>query len=144
VKSPVELAVGTFRTFGMSPPTLRPLLAVNRALGQDVFNPPNVKGWPGYTDWINSQTLLLRKQMLARVFRAADMAGPTEGRVEKAAMRLGQAREIDFDAGRWLDRAGGLGRAALILLPLTPDSLPEGQSVDLVSKLVLSPLYQLK
>ena len=154
VKSPVELTVGTFRTFGVEPPDWKPVLGVDRALGQDVFNPPNVKGWPGYTDWINSQTLLLRKQMLARVFRAAEMDGGQPAQSmdnaaklapgDKAAKAMGGRRGVDLYVDRWVNDVGGLGRASLILLPLTPDTVPEGSVTEAVSQLVMNPLYQLK
>jgi hypothetical protein len=39
-------------------------------MGQNLFSPPNVKGWPGQDTWINTSTLLARKQFLDRVFRA--------------------------------------------------------------------------
>lgn len=149
VKSPVELSVGTLRQFGITPPDWKPLLAVNRALGQDLFNPPNVKGWPGYTDWINTQTLLARKQLLARVFRAADQGGPADmagaGKMEKATMRAAGGRKgYDLYLDRWLADAGGLGRASLLLLPLSPDAAPDGTPVEAVTQLVMNPLYQLK
>ncbi|GAB3243926.1 DUF1800 domain-containing protein [Chitinimonas naiadis] len=148
VKSPVELTIGTFRQFGITPPDWRPLLAVNRALGQDLFNPPNVKGWPGYTDWINTQSLLSRKQQLARVFRAADSAGPTDmavaGKMEKATMRIGGRKAYDLYLDRWLADAGGLGRSAVLLLPLLPDSLPDGAPAEAIGQLIMNPLYQLK
>ena len=152
VKSPVELTVGTLRTFGVEPPNWRPVLGVDRALGQDIFNPPNVKGWPGYTDWINSQTLLQRKQLLARVFRSAEMDG-TRNTVEatgandqgtRATQRLGGKNGFGLYVDRWLDSAGGLGRATLVLLPLTPDAVPDGSPTEMVTQLVMNPLYQLK
>jgi uncharacterized protein (DUF1800 family) len=67
VKSPLELTVGTLVTFDLTPPDWRALAGLNRQLGQDVFNPPNVKGWPGGDAWINSSTLLTRKQFLDRL-----------------------------------------------------------------------------
>ena len=30
------------------------------AMGQELFNPPNVAGWPGGTSWLNSGTWLTR------------------------------------------------------------------------------------
>jgi hypothetical protein len=45
-----------------------------RRMGQDVFNPPNVKGWPGGKSWINSTTLSLRQQFLRKVWRDARRA----------------------------------------------------------------------
>ena len=38
-------------------------------LGQNLFAPPNVKGWPGGERWIDASTLLGRKQWLERTFR---------------------------------------------------------------------------
>ena len=29
-------------------------------MGQDLFNPPNVKGWPGGKTWMNTMTLITR------------------------------------------------------------------------------------
>jgi uncharacterized protein (DUF1800 family) len=148
VKSPVELTVGTLRTFGIEPPAWRPLLAVDRAMGQSLFDPPNVKGWPGYTDWINSQTLLQRKQLLARVFRVAvdrpTMAGAANERFGKAVMRLGNEHGEEFSLDHWLADAGGQGRATVLLLPLQPDAVATGESADAVRQLVMNPLYQLK
>ncbi len=72
IKSPVELVVGTLRTFDIHPMDLRPAVFACAALGQNLFSPPNVKGWPGGEAWINSSTLLGRKQWLDRVFRGSE------------------------------------------------------------------------
>ncbi len=74
VKSPVELVVGTLRTFGIHPFDLRPAVFACAALGQNPFSPPNVKGWPGGDAWITSATLLARKQWIDRVFRGSEPA----------------------------------------------------------------------
>jgi hypothetical protein len=52
-----------------------PFAVAAAAMGQNLFSPPNVKGWPGGEAWINSTTLLARKQFLDRLFRADDPAG---------------------------------------------------------------------
>ncbi|MCG3138014.1 MAG: hypothetical protein HJJLKODD_01870 [Phycisphaerae bacterium] len=60
VKSPVQLAVGTLRLLGISN---YDALMVNQALnqmGQQLFQPPNVKGWDGGPRWINTATVYLR------------------------------------------------------------------------------------
>jgi uncharacterized protein (DUF1800 family) len=72
VKSPVELVVGTLRTFGIHPVDLRPAVFACAALGQNPFAPPNVKGWPGGDAWIDSATLLGRRQFVDRVFRGSE------------------------------------------------------------------------
>ena len=43
-------------------------------MGQNLFSPPNVKGWPGQDTWINASSLLARKQFVDRVLRTDDNA----------------------------------------------------------------------
>jgi uncharacterized protein (DUF1800 family) len=76
VKSPVELVVGTLRQFDLKPGQTLPFAVAAAGMGQNLFSPPNVKGWPGQDTWINSSTLLARKQFLDRVFRADDAVAP--------------------------------------------------------------------
>ncbi len=47
IKSPVELVVGTLHGFGVETGELAPFAFLTAALGQNLFSPPNVKGWPG-------------------------------------------------------------------------------------------------
>jgi len=75
VKSPIELVVGTLKMFDLKPSETVPFAVAAAAMGQNLFSPPNVKGWPGGEAWINSSTLLARKQFLDRLFRADDPAG---------------------------------------------------------------------
>ncbi|HEX5273298.1 MAG TPA: DUF1800 domain-containing protein [Gemmataceae bacterium] len=62
VKSPVEFSAGLLRTLEVPRADVR-LLALALACerqGQDLFYPPNVKGWDGGKSWLNSTTLLER------------------------------------------------------------------------------------
>jgi uncharacterized protein (DUF1800 family) len=86
VKSPVELTVGTVRTFGLPIADTRQLVRYGRELGQDILDPPNVKGWPGGNAWIDSNTLLARRQMLERALRGQEARRPAEAAPEPAAM----------------------------------------------------------
>ncbi len=59
IASPVEFVVGTVRTLGVRQPA--PELAGNLAgMGQRLLSPPNVKGWDGEQEWVNSTTLAAR------------------------------------------------------------------------------------
>lgn len=60
VKSPVELIVGLSRRFDITYQRPEVLLEIQRALGQVLFNPPNVAGWPGGRNWIDSSSLMYR------------------------------------------------------------------------------------
>jgi uncharacterized protein (DUF1800 family) len=70
VKSPADLVIGTLRSIDYADAEARPVAVALRQLGQDLFAPPNVKGWPGGDVWINSSTLLARKQVLERIARS--------------------------------------------------------------------------
>ena len=59
IKSPSELVAGTLRMLEIETDG-RKLPAVLTNMGQTLFNPPDVAGWPGGHAWINSTTLLHR------------------------------------------------------------------------------------
>jgi len=77
IKSPIELVVGTLRQFDFKPEEPLPFAVAAAGMGQNLFSPPNVKGWAGQETWINSSTLLARKQFLDRVFRTDDAGATT-------------------------------------------------------------------
>jgi uncharacterized protein (DUF1800 family) len=62
VKSPVEYTIGLLRMLEVPRPKVSLLAAATACgrQGQELFAPPNVKGWEGGTSWINSSTLLER------------------------------------------------------------------------------------
>ncbi|UKJ07761.1 DUF1800 domain-containing protein [Solitalea lacus] len=60
IKSPIEFIVGLNRQFYISYESTDMLLFLQRALGQMLFYPPNVSGWPGGKNWIDSSTLMYR------------------------------------------------------------------------------------
>lgn len=123
VKSPVELTVGTVVTFGATVPDWPALAQLNRRLGQDLFDPPNVRGWPGGDAWINSDSLLLRKQFLDSLTRP----GGNKPRPQIAPDWLQRYP----DARQWLPAL-----AAANPLPATP--LPA------LRQLLQDPAYQLQ
>lgn len=67
VKSPVELVVGTLRLLEIDPDDPLALAAATRSMGQELFQPPNVKGWDGGRKWINTATLFARYNFASNV-----------------------------------------------------------------------------
>lgn len=96
IKSPIDMVVGCLRQFGLKPTEPVPFAVAAAAMGQNLFSPPNVKGWPGGEAWINSSTLLARKQFLDRLFRADD---PADGMVTASASAAGQMPKQIIAAG---------------------------------------------
>ncbi len=60
IKSPIELIAGIRRLLPLTLQNDAAQLLFQRALGQILFYPPNVAGWPGGKSWIDSSTLMLR------------------------------------------------------------------------------------
>jgi uncharacterized protein (DUF1800 family) len=99
VKSPVQWLVGSARMLECSLPP--PLISwgMIRQLGQDLFAPPNVKGWDGGITWITTNTLLTRYNDADTIVRgtfpslaASDFARKQGGgggqQIEKIAQRV--------------------------------------------------------
>jgi hypothetical protein len=61
IKSPVQLAVSTYRKMGLhNVPGVPDFNVATGALGQQLFAPPTVAGWAGGTSWITPGLLLER------------------------------------------------------------------------------------
>lgn len=63
IKSPVELLVGMRRTIPVDFGKDQIQILLQRIMDQVLFYPPNVGGWPGGRDWIDSSTLLFRMRL---------------------------------------------------------------------------------
>lgn len=60
VKSPVQWLIGSVKMLECDLPPTLVSWGMLRQLGQDLFAPPNVKGWDGGITWITTNTLLTR------------------------------------------------------------------------------------
>jgi uncharacterized protein (DUF1800 family) len=70
IKSPVLWLVGIRRQLPMELENPAVQLIVERLLGQVLFSPPNVAGWPGGKHWIDSSSLMLRMQIPQVIYRS--------------------------------------------------------------------------
>jgi uncharacterized protein (DUF1800 family) len=68
IKSPVELIAGIRRMLPMEIQNEDSQLLLQRLLGQVLFYPPNVAGWPGGKNWIDSSTLMMRMRIPQLIF----------------------------------------------------------------------------
>ena len=77
VLSPVEYVVGSARAlelFDPAPSTLA-MADWSARMGQDVFDPPNVGGWPGGKKWVHSRSVVARANYVTAL-----VTGPNSGR----------------------------------------------------------------
>ncbi len=86
VKSPVEFVVGTYKALGLAAIDESALLALQQ-MGQRLFFPPSVAGWPGGANWLTSGTMIARQNFLTRL-----LGSQTLERIVVAARIAGRAR----------------------------------------------------
>lgn len=108
IKSPVEYVIGLARVAGSAskgrvPVSPYALLIPLEQMGQNLFAPPNVKGWEGGKAWLNSATLLARHNF------AHDLAN---GMKESNQIALSQTKQSFLPAP---DVLGSLHREVLSL-----------------------------
>lgn len=64
IKSPVQLVAGAYKKLGLKDaPTYPKFAGLTASLGQEIFYPPNVKGWDGGRSWINPATTFQRQNV---------------------------------------------------------------------------------
>ncbi|HEY2475178.1 MAG TPA: DUF1800 domain-containing protein [Candidatus Cybelea sp.] len=66
IKSPVEFVIGTYKALGL-PAVDGSALAALQQMGQRLFFPPTVAGWPGGQNWLTSGTMIARQNFLTRL-----------------------------------------------------------------------------
>ncbi|MCK6461221.1 MAG: DUF1800 domain-containing protein, partial [Planctomycetes bacterium] len=99
IKSPVELIVGIYRGTGLDSDGAFGLAFAAQSLGQSLMDPPNVKGWPGGTDWITTSLLLARYNVASAIVgmqedRARLLEGAT-GPAARGLRALQRGRRVD-------------------------------------------------
>lgn len=143
IKSPVDFVIGTLRLFELPLREDRDLAWMVRRLGQDLFEPPSVKGWPGGTAWITGATLLDRQTLIARI---------TGGGASAPGMTTGSSqgrRATVFD--RWVAklpedwrRAEAMTLLVLAVPPVDTQVLDRRASGALLRSLLADPAYHVK
>lgn len=63
IKSPIEFIVGIHKTVPMQFKEPKKLIGIQKGLGQVLLDPPNVAGWEGGKNWIDTNTILLRLRL---------------------------------------------------------------------------------
>jgi uncharacterized protein (DUF1800 family) len=79
IKSPIDLLVGLNRDVPMQFNNQKHLLALQKMLGQVLLRPPNVAGWKGGKQWIDSNTILLRLRLASILLNSAHISTKQKG-----------------------------------------------------------------
>lgn len=134
VKSPVVLIAGLMRILGLQFDDPLPIIYVQRLLGQTLFQPPNVAGWPGGSTWIDNATLMNRLNLAGAMIRGSQLPGRAKDNL-KAMDREESPGKLQVKSdmrpliklGRAPDRQTALHQLTEYLLPgmNVPESLIE-------------------
>ena len=98
IKSPVELLVGLqIHTDGkfINPANL---VFLQKAMGQVLFQPPNVGGWPTHKEWIDSSSLAFRMALPSLMLRNSqtEFEAKDDGDMNDVTNDFKKAREISY------------------------------------------------
>ncbi|WP_052272811.1 DUF1800 domain-containing protein [Flavihumibacter solisilvae] len=139
IKSPVELLAGVRRQFPMAVYEKSSQLMIQRVLGQTLFVPPGVAGWPTGRGWIDGASLLFRLRLPALLSLKKQDAWTTfaAGFAEKERSKIIQAL-----TGYWLQSPSSPSSDSMLHNVNAGD--PEDKMIMSVSLNLLStPEYQM-
>jgi uncharacterized protein (DUF1800 family) len=130
VLGPAEFVIGACRTLLplAPPPSTLSLAGWIRHLGQDLFNPPNVGGWPEGREWLTGKSIIARTKFAAAFVDGRSIGLPAP--IDASAVARAQSRSTSFDA--IVDAASTLLHGSTLslqerrrLAPMISDQTPE-------------------
>ncbi|HEV3231913.1 MAG TPA: DUF1800 family protein, partial [Candidatus Dormibacteraeota bacterium] len=139
VKSPTELVVGLIRQHGLPVTTLA--ADAGDAMGQALFDPPDVAGWPGGPSWLNTGSWMARMRYLEAQTRAG--AGAIQAGFTAAGATTAEAI-VDRAAGYMVDGAlTPAARDAIVAHVRSAGGTTAGAAADAVFLVGATPEHQL-
>ncbi|MEW6470537.1 MAG: DUF1800 domain-containing protein [Bacteroidota bacterium] len=102
IKSPVELIAGMNRMFSVAYEDEGRIIWLQKALGQVLFFPPNVAGWSGGRNWIDSSTLMLRLKIPSVVLNSGIIEAEAKEDIpeEYKLMVMKQQEQVKKEIGK--------------------------------------------
>lgn len=150
VRAPVECVIGPIRAFELfdPPPSTLVLGEWTTRLGQELFYPPNVGGWPGGRSWLSARSLVSKTNFAAALVEGAGVGRP----VPVDSLALARRYGIDHRADAILDFYARLlfgqdlapDRRSMLLSVLGPGKVASPTDLHrLLAALLASPQAQL-
>jgi uncharacterized protein (DUF1800 family) len=122
IKSPIELTVGVLRSLEIPLRDRNILAKANRQLGQNLFDPPNVKGWPGGNAWITPPSLLIRQGVLHRFIRGLPgLLGPALERGRNMGLKAGDTMMRPSNSDEITMKEKKSAREMIAIGPVSPE-----------------------
>jgi uncharacterized protein (DUF1800 family) len=106
VKSPIEFMVHTLRALG-APHLSKLVVQASAGMGQVLFDPPDVGGWPNNEAWISSNNVVARVNFVGAVLNQLKMLppgadGPRHVDTIVSPATAGALNQAGDDRARWL------------------------------------------
>jgi uncharacterized protein (DUF1800 family) len=97
VAEPVEFVVGSCRALELTSAPVDPqaLAAWSAAMGQDLFYPPNVGGWPGGRSWLSTRAVIARANFASALVEGRLWPGGQAPDFGALAERHGRRKDPD-------------------------------------------------
>ncbi|HEV8292486.1 MAG TPA: DUF1800 domain-containing protein [Tepidisphaeraceae bacterium] len=157
IRSPAELVAGTVRQLDMQlgQQAQRFMTESLNRMGQELFQPPNVRGWPGGEHWITSATLYTRYNICSMLVngpggkREALNGTSTEKLFAKLPREAAPLDVVDSAVARFLQRPLPEAKKAALVEALGTGPVRFGTRDDrrvlqMVSLLMSTPEYQMQ
>src|SRR5581483_10811760 len=127
LKSPIQFYLGAVQDFGLDVAPL-PRLTLNplRQMGQILFYPPNVRGWVGGRNWINSTSLAARRTVVDGMFAPFNERALNQDEIIEVAAAKTNGRDVftvtpdRFKPLLELEPEAAAQRLAAAFLPVRP------------------------
>ncbi len=143
IASPVELLIRYKRLVGLDFKEKKGLFNVQKVLGQVLFFPPNVAGWPGGRNWVDSSTLTLRMNIPARIIKGGgfDIRPKPEfedAPVDEAALKAKKRAEVISDWSKLVSTFKSVKQEEIIatLIPYFIQCSDTAIDKDLIAKYI--------
>jgi uncharacterized protein (DUF1800 family) len=109
VSAPAEVIVGAVRSLELIDPfpDTMTLAEWTTTLGQDLFHPPNVGGWPGGRAWLTTQGVIGRARFASDLIagRPVGLPGPVD--VVALAEKYGRSADLDDQVSFYVELITG-------------------------------------
>ncbi len=96
IKSPVEFLVGYCKMFDIKMTDVKSTMGLQHYLGQILFEPPNVAGWAGGRQWIDSSRLAFRMRLGSLIVNRGYIMDELSPELDQMLMNQSKRREIKF------------------------------------------------
>jgi hypothetical protein len=159
IRSPAELVAGTVRQLDiqLGPQAIRLASESLNRMGQELLQPPNVRGWPGGEHWITSATLYTRYNICSTLAsgpggggRKAGANGVSVEKLLKLPREAGAIDVVDAAVAKFLQRPLPEAKKAALVEAMGNGPIRVGtresdrRVLQMVGLLMSTPEYQME